>query len=257
MIVNTQRLFANLLSRMRIDIVCDVGSMNAADALTFRAAAPESTVYAFEPNPDNLRVMNANRTLAQRDIQVVPLAATNYDGEAEFFLVAADYSRKDPRRGMSSLYRRADEWAPAAVVRVGTTRLDTFLAGKSPANGRLALWIDVEGKAHEVIEGITGVAEQTYLLHVEVETAQCIGSNQKLYGEVRPLLERLGFMELARDQAPTHVQFNTVFVRRNLPAVLWLRVQACFVSARLRYLVGTAALRLRAAVLGLRAPRRR
>jgi hypothetical protein len=38
MIVNTHRLFATLLSRMQISAVCDVGSMNGADARLARLA---------------------------------------------------------------------------------------------------------------------------------------------------------------------------------------------------------------------------
>jgi FkbM family methyltransferase len=222
---------------MQISAVCDIGSLNGADALTFRDAVRESSVYAFEPNPDNFRLMEANQAFQERNIQLVPLAATNYDGEAEFFLVEADYSQRDSRRGMSSLHRRSGEWTPAAVVRVKTTRLDTFLADKCPPHVRLALWIDTEGTAYEVIEGITRMAERVYLLHVEVETSPCIGSNQKLYPEVKALLQRLGFAELATDQAPSHIQFNTLFVRCDLSAGMQLQVKAWFVGARLRYLM--------------------
>lgn len=244
MIVNTHRLFARLLSRIQIGAVCDVGSMNGADALIFRDAAPLSSVYAFEPNPDNYRLMTANRVFQERNIQVVPLAATNYDGAADFFLVAADHSQRDARRGISSLYRRADEWAPAAVVRVKTTRLDTFLADKCPPHVRLALWIDTEGKAYEVIEGIGGVAGRIYFLHVEVETAPCIGADQKLYPQVKSLLQRLGFTELATDQKPTQIQFNALFVRSGLPAALRLQIMASLLRARVRYLIVNALLRL-------------
>jgi len=222
---------------MQISAVCDIGSLDGADALTFRDAVPESSVYAFEPNPDNFRLMESNQAFQERNIQVVPLAATNYDGEAEFFLVEADYSQRDSRRGMSSLYRRSGEWTPAAVVRVKTTRLDTFLADKCPPHARLALWIDTEGTAYEVIEGITRMAERVYLLHVEVETSPCIGSNQKLYPEVKALLQRLGFAELATDQAPSQIQFNTLFVRCDLSAGMQFQVKAWLVGARLRYVM--------------------
>jgi len=237
MIVNTTRLFARLLSRMQISAVCDIGSLNGADALTFRDTVPESSVYAFEPNPDNFRLMETNQAFQERNIQVLPLAATNYDGEAEFFLVAADHSQRDGRQGMSSLYRRSAEWGPAGVVQVKTTRLDTFLADKCPPQVRLALWIDTEGKAYEVIDGITRIAERVYLLHVEVETSPCIGSNQTLYPEVKALLQRLGFAELATDQALSHVQFNALFVRCDLSAGMRFWVKAWLVHARLRYLM--------------------
>src|SRR5215469_14286087 len=111
----------------------------------------------------------------ERNIELVPLAVTNYCGEAEFFLVEADYSQSDPRRGMSSRHRRSREWAPAAAASVGCTRLDTFLADRCPSPMRLALWIDTEGKADEAIEGVSALAGQIYLVHVEVETSPCIG----------------------------------------------------------------------------------
>jgi FkbM family methyltransferase len=238
MIVNTQRLFVRLLSTMRIDTVCDVGSMDGTDSLIFRDAVPESSIYAFEPNPENFRLMQANRALQERNIQILPLAASNYDGEAEFFLVEADYSRRESRRGLSSLYKRSGDWAtPAGVVQVKTTRLDTFLADKRPAHSRLALWIDTEGKAYEVIEGIGNVVNDIYLLLVEVETEPCIGSNQRLYPEVKSLLQRLGFAELATDQAPSQIQFNALFVRCDLSAGKRLRMKPWLAHALLRYLL--------------------
>jgi FkbM family methyltransferase len=242
MIVNTRRLFASLLGRMRINAVCDVGSMNGHDALAFRAAAPRSSVWAFEPNPVNFGLMVANRTIRERNISVVPLAASNCDGEAEFFLVEADYAGSDPRRGMSSLYERTDP--PAAVVRVRTARLDTFLADKCAPDARLALWIDTEGKAYEVIEGLGGVAERVQLLHAEVETSPCIGAEQKLYPQVRTLLAGLGFAELATDHAPSHTQFNALFVRARQPAGMRFELTARLVAARLRFLMVAAAGRL-------------
>lgn len=237
MVVNTRHLFARLLSRLQISVVCDVGSMDGADALMFRDAAPGSSIYAFEPNPRNFQLMEANRALRERNIQLVPLAATNYDGEADFFLVAADYSRREAARGVSSLHRRSGEWAPADVVRVGTVRLDSFLAGKCAPPARLALWIDTEGKAYEVIEGVTRMAHDLHMLHVEVETSPLIGANQRLYPEVKTLLERLGFAEVATDQARSKAQFNALFVRSDLPAVMRTRVQAWLVRAGLRQLI--------------------
>lgn len=237
MIVNTRRLFLRLLPGLQISTICDVGSMDGADALAFREVLPEASVYAFEPNPHNFRLMHANPVFQERNIQVLPLAASSHDGEAEFFLVEADYRHGNERRGMSSLYTRTGELASSAVVRVTTTRLDTFLAAKCAPDGRLALWIDAEGAAYEVIEGCTGVAGQIQLLHVEVEAAPCIAQGQKLYPQVKTLLARLGFAELATDRVPGRPQFNVLFVRSELPRHLRRRVQASLLRARLRHLI--------------------
>ena len=44
MIVNTQRLFTRLLRVLRISAVCDIGSMNGAEALRFHQAAPRARI---------------------------------------------------------------------------------------------------------------------------------------------------------------------------------------------------------------------
>jgi FkbM family methyltransferase len=235
MILNTQRLFRELLDKLEIEVVCDVGSMDGADALAFRGAIPESSVYAFEPNPRNLALMRENPALGARNILIVPMAVANFDGEGDFFLVDADYSRPDYRRGMSSLHRRSDEWAPAAIVPVAITRLDTFLIDRCPAAARLALWIDSEGKAHEVIEGMAAIADRVRLLHVEVETSACIGANQNLYPDVTAQLRRLGFSEMATDQPTVANQFNVLFVRADLPHGVRFRVKAWQIRAWVRY----------------------
>jgi len=233
MTVNTQRLFARLLSRLRIDAVCDVGSMDGQDSLSFRDAVPDSTIFAFEANPENFRLMQADQALREHHVQLVPLAVTDYDGTADFFLV-----QPVSGRGLSSLYQRADEWSsPAGVVEVKTTRLDTFLADKLRPQDRLALWIDAEGKAFEVLTGAAGVVPQVHLLHVEVETSACIGSSQKLYRDVKALLRQLGFAEFATDQSHRDVQFNVLFLRSELPVKLWLRTRIWLLDARLRHVI--------------------
>jgi FkbM family methyltransferase len=244
LIVNTQRLFAGLLSGLRINVICDVGSMNGADALGFRDAIPHSSIYAFEPNPENFRQMQLSRILADRNIQLVPLAAADIDGDAEFFLVDADYARRDFRRGMSSLYKRSGDRATTMPVRVKTTRLDTFLSGKCRPDARMALWIDTEGKAYEVIQGMTGIADRVLLLHVEVETLPCIGSNQRLYPEVKRLLCELGFAECATDQPSIATQFNALFIRSDLSALPRMHAKASLVLAWLRRLLLRLARRL-------------
>jgi FkbM family methyltransferase len=241
MIVNTRRLFARLLSLLEINAVCDVGSMNGSDALMCRDVLSRARIYAFEPNPGNFSLMQGDRALRERAIELVPFAATNYDGEAEFFVVKADYSGPNHWRGMSSLYRRSDGSELAAVVRVNTTRLDTFLADSCEPDMRLAVWIDTEGKAYEVIEGATGIAQHVHLLHVEVETSPCIGSDQKLYPDVKALLDTLGFTVLATDQAETKTQLNALFVRRNLRISTRLRIHRILALAGLRRLVGKTA----------------
>jgi FkbM family methyltransferase len=245
MIVNTQRLFTALARAIGVSAICDVGSMNGAEALRFHRAAPRSRVYALEPNPDNFQRMRANPSLQEHAITLLPVAASDCDGESDLFLVDADYARQDVVCGLSSLYRRAGPVHPStAVVRVKTARLDTLLSGECAAGASLALWIDVEGKAYEVIEGMSRIAGHVRLLHVEVETAPCIAPGQRLYPEVTALLRQHGFTELATDLHPSRTQFNALFLRRGLPAGIQLRVRTALLYERARYLAASLLWRL-------------
>jgi FkbM family methyltransferase len=220
--LNTRQLFLELLPLFDADTVCDVGSMNGSEALAFRRVLPRARVLAFEPNPGNLERMRADERLSAAGIEILASAATNHDGQAPFYLVGANYQAAHDRRGMSSLHERPDRALLDAEITVNSVRLDSVLG--SPHADRLALWLDVEGKAFEALEGAKGLLDRVCAIHVEVETRPCIGANQKLYPEVRRMLEDAGMRLLATDCATDCEQFNALFVRRDLGARLTWQV---------------------------------
>jgi FkbM family methyltransferase len=216
-ILGTSRLFAGLLRPLRVDVVCDVGSLNGADALRFRRELPAAEILAFEANPHNFRAMRASEALRRANITVLPCAAAGREGQAEFYVVPVTGPESLARRGMSSLYQRDEVDKRGVPVTVTTRRLDRVLGERALGERTVALWIDAEGAAFEVLQGARGIIDRVRLVHVEVETTPCIGARQKLYPEVARLLAEHGFEELARDAPRTHRQFNALFVRRDLP----------------------------------------
>lgn len=226
MILSTSRLFTDLLRPLRVEVVCDIGSLNGADALRFRRALPAADIIAFEANPDNYQAMLRTPALAQAGIEILPCAAAEREGETEFYVVPVQDGNL-ARRGMSSLYQREAADQRGVPVPVATRRVDSVLGERARAGRIIALWIDAEGAAFEVLEGSRGVIEQVRLVHVEVETAPCIGAGQKLYPAVAAFLEAQGFEQIATDYPIDNPQFNVLFVRRGLSrpmrAALWRR----------------------------------
>jgi FkbM family methyltransferase len=214
LIVNTRRLFCRLLRTLDIATVCDVGSMDGNDALRFRRVLPSAAILALEPNPRNFELMAADHRLRDGRIRVVPVAASDRRAEAPFFVIDAEYARgRDlARRGMSSLHERSDWTRLSSVVQVQTARLDELLEAEPSAVAPIALWIDAEGAAFEVIRGSSGVLRSTAMIHVEVETAPIIGAAQKLFADVEQALLEAGFVLLATDQQRDALQFNALFV---------------------------------------------
>jgi FkbM family methyltransferase len=241
--VNTRRLFLGLLRALDIQRVCDIGSMDGSESLAFRSRLPRAAITAFEPNPDNFARMSSDRRLLAAGIELSPLAVCDRDGRAPFYRLApGDGSTARARRGMSSLLPRDPALYTTDCIEVCTVRLDQVLCTPAAAGERIALWIDVEGKACEALEGMRRVAPQVQLLHVELESVACIHPAQRLAGDSRRLLEDLGYDELATDQPAGHAQFNAVYLRRGQPPGVGRRVARLLAMARGRQYI-VAALR--------------
>jgi hypothetical protein len=146
---------------------------------------------------------------------------------------------------LSSLYlRRAPR---GGAPRVPTTRLDTFLRERCSPRTRIGLWIDVEGKAFEVIQGARSIVKQLRVLHIEVETTAAVAADQKLYEQVKAQLRRLGFSEVATDKSTDHPQFNAVFVRNSWNPVFLLWLKTYLPRERLQSALATTLKRVRLA----------
>jgi FkbM family methyltransferase len=242
LVLSTRYLFRRLLRTLEIETVCDVGSMDGSDALLFRRMLPRARILALEANPRNLAHMEADENLRRSSIRIFPFAASDNDSQAPFFVARADYRKGHDRfrRGMSSLHNRADDSRLLEVVQVRTVRLDNLLAAESLVDRPVALWIDTEGMAFEVICGARRSLRFVRMLHVEVEIEPIIGANQKLFPDVERVLAEAGFAVLATDQAPESLQFNVLFVRTELLCANAGEIRSWATVARARHLVADA-----------------
>ena len=110
------------------------------------------------------------------------------------------------------MLRRAGYRPGHLEVTVAATTLDAFFADRPPAG--CAVWIDVEGAAHLVLDGAHELLGDTQVLIIEVEE-RAVWSGQKVRREVVAELRRLGFVPVARD-FQARLQFNIVFIRDSL-----------------------------------------
>src|ERR1044071_8724620 len=108
MITNTKTLFASLLKQFEADCICDVGSRDGDQSLLFRHLRPSAAVFAFEANPINYKMMEANRTLAEQRVQILPYAVSSRKGTVSFHITDVDYSDPDANKGTSSLLVKDD-----------------------------------------------------------------------------------------------------------------------------------------------------
>jgi hypothetical protein len=81
-------------------------------------------------------------------------------------------------------------------ITVPTCRLDSALQDSA---GPIALWIDVEGAAARVVDGLKGIADQVSFICIELEP-RALWEGQVESSQVLDKLAALGFHEVARSE---------------------------------------------------------
>ena len=203
-------------------------------------------VIALEANPVNFDALVSDASLAAAGIELFNYAAWNRDEEITFNVIDATARDVAWRKMISSIRERTPDNSYAfRTVPVRAVRLDSFLTDVlAGAASTIALWIDVEGAAYEVLEGIAGIRDRVCLVHVEVET-RAFWQGQRLWPDIEALMGRLGFTPIARRTGDE--QFDVVFVNDRWLArsravvsgttfLAWARLRAALARNKLRSL---------------------
>lgn len=224
-----QYLFFCYCSVLKPATICDVGSRNGRESLTFRSYAPDAKIIAFEANPADYEKMAANAELKRAGIQVEHKAVSDTDGSLTFYSVDKE---KDAGKnvGASSLHYR-DNGREANPIEVPAVSLDSYFAGRVGPAERYALWIDVEGAAYEVLAGAPEVLRRTQFLQVEVETEE-LWQGQKTKREIDALLAEAGFVGLLPARKGKQ-QMDAFYVQRSVLETHRGRLARCLRHARM------------------------
>ncbi|MBZ5696714.1 MAG: FkbM family methyltransferase [Acidobacteriia bacterium] len=122
----------------------DVGSHIGVFAVSgARMVGPQGAVYAFEPDPENIRLIKENARRNSLAVEVVPAAVWKCSGQLPFSLAPVS----DPGRMGGRLDAKE---VPNSTIPVNVLSLDDFSRDRRPPS---FIKIDVEGAEAEVLEG--------------------------------------------------------------------------------------------------------
>nr|MBU1486658.1 FkbM family methyltransferase [bacterium] len=234
--LNTEILFLLLIKALRPELVCDVGSMDGIHARRFRQILPNSHIIAFEANPENVCSMQEDENIKKDRIEIEHKAVSNRNGILTFYVEHLPAEGGGWRRGISSIRKRVTGSLGTTEVKIPSLRLDTFIKSLSAIFESVALWIDVEGAAFEVLESIEKIRNEVKVVHIEVETQE-VWCGEKLKPEVETLMKQMDFIELARGFPPplslgwSDFQHDLVFINGRTFAESPLRFKTIVSSA--------------------------
>ena len=198
-------LFFDLVTSVGVDVFVEAGAKEASASL--RAVESGVTpVVAFEANPYTHKRFVASLTQAGVDYR--HLALSDRSGDVTF-LVRRREDGVPMADGQGSLLVRPDHEPGYEEVIVSAVTLDDELGR---VDGRVAMWVDVEGAVAEVLGGAATVLTRADVVIIEVESVERWIGQRWLDSDVIEHLERFGLRAVGRDMQ-SRWQYNILFVR--------------------------------------------
>ena len=209
--ISTHTIFYDLIKKLQCDFLCDIGALDCKDSIFFKKSFPSMHVAAFEANPNNYNKIIKREDIPTEKFDIYPFAISNKNEQKKFYSYMDSAAK---RNGISSL-NKLIETEVVDQFTVESKRLDEFVMLHYSIYKFIALWIDVEGAAYDVIDGLTNIKDKVTVLHVELNNAT-IYHNQKDKTDVIECLNKLGFKEVAQMPHALNLATDAVFVRKDL-----------------------------------------
>jgi FkbM family methyltransferase len=204
-------LFHELCGATDVQLFVECGAHSAEDSLRFLRGSPGRQAIAIEANP----YVYEQRTRVAETLGVRTLNV-GLGSEPGYFALQIPNKRgaSEPIVPYASFLNHKDEqYWPSKTVRCEVKTLDSILT-EPECSKTIALWIDVEGAAGDVLRGAEEILRsgRVKLLMVEVETKH-LWKEQMVLSDIQEHLAPFGLNPVARDAQMGNTQFNVIFAQ--------------------------------------------
>ena len=209
-----RELFLDLCDDCAVKNLLEIGAHEASISCDFLKSNSSNNrrALAYEANPVTYKELTMQ---AQSfGVEVYNLGIGSAIGELEFNIpLQGDMGKLTASN--ASFLTRTDGLTKYRKLNVPTDTIDHIFDSRSIL-GTSALWIDVEGFAHEVIKGATLAlnSNQVAFLQIEVEVIE-YWHEQETYETIFADLSECGFIPVARDFERCY-QYNVIFGRKEM-----------------------------------------
>jgi FkbM family methyltransferase len=195
------------------DIFIEAGAFNGQTSRLVHQILPNTKVYAFEANTYNYNEFKS--LFDNTTINYLNIAISNQTGEITFKIHTKIGEFNIPKiKGNDSLLSRSDDNVIYENITVPAVTLNGYFNDKINTLDSVALWVDLEGAAHQALEGATDILPNVNVIKIEVENYE-FWQNQKLDTDIRIFLSQHGFVPILRDYEYTN-QYNILFCKYNI-----------------------------------------
>jgi len=161
-----------------INVILEVGALDAKDSLFFKKHFPNSNVYAIEGLPDNYNTYMSNLS----DITCINAVINNYDGVTEYHVKNTN--------GIHSIFDRGSKYG-TKIITLPCYKLKTLCENYNIEKIDM-MKIDVEGATYQILKSMDDMLENVKIMHIEAETHPYF-KNQILLNDVFDFLTNKNF----------------------------------------------------------------
>jgi FkbM family methyltransferase len=202
-----------------VSVIFDIGSLHCLESIEFSKRFKNSSIYAFEANPESYKVCLEN-TKDIDNITVVNKAVNDYDGTCIFCPINEDETITtwfDGNRGASSLFKANGSYDHIEKyvqdeIEVPCIRLDSFCEENGIDKVDL-IWMDLQGAELIALQSLGNLLSKVKVIHTELEINPMY-EGQCLFSDVSEYLKTMGFIRVYGNPG---VEFGTdfIFVNKN------------------------------------------
>jgi FkbM family methyltransferase len=176
------------------------------------------TICALEASPRTHAYFSKEINYKDWGISYINVLVSDHDKETNFYEYVCD--GMEAAAGMSSmLVRNIKNHGAVRRTRssIRSIRGDTFIESKFKNRKKIALWIDVEGTQHEVLNSLSRSFDQGVVtsIYIEVERKKLWLEQKMLDNDIIAFMKQHNFSQFLRDNE-SHMQYNIIFVNNNI-----------------------------------------
>ena len=203
--VLSERFYA-LINELNPDLFIEAGANNGETSIKIHNQLPSCDVVAYEAN--NFIYSQSVGLFEGIPVKYLNVALSNEVGKTKFFI------EKRPGGVAYEAWNNSLKQKPWREYEEQEVNVDTIdNSFKESEHSRIAMWVDVEGHAMEVLKGASETLKRVELLQIELETIQH-WVDQSIDKEVINFLIDNDFVPIYRDtEDPT--QYNVIFIKNN------------------------------------------
>lgn len=194
-------------------VIMEAGGHYGVDTVKFAALWPRAKIISFEPNPSAYSKLS-DAVRGMENVRTVPIALSNYDGEAVLHVCYGTTGDNPIFEGASSLLEASDYMAihyQGPQVTVPCRILDHWCEENNVQNIDF-MWLDMEGMEFQVLQSSPNILKTVKVISCETNFQE-FRRGMTQYTQIKNFLEGVGFIELCHSYLEG-IQGDALFVRQ-------------------------------------------